>query len=157
MLADRPCGRALQSAKQKPLSAPLRGPQCRKASTPGALLVLFLYFLCATSAAGFFNLEIPFSLFQRVCGSNANNLLRPVSSDEMSPWCWCHLEWGSTRAAGHSRPAVAGGIQSDDSTFPKVCGVDPRFRGNDCVPNDTSTQLKIGLYSAPARQPMAMS
>ncbi|MGA2310724.1 MAG: hypothetical protein ABSG57_14415, partial [Candidatus Bathyarchaeia archaeon] len=24
----------------------------------------------------------------------------------------------------HSRPAMAGGIQSDDSTFPKVCGVD---------------------------------
>jgi hypothetical protein len=23
------------------------------------------------------------------------------------------------------------GIQSDDSTFPKVCGVDSRFRGND--------------------------
>jgi hypothetical protein len=26
-----------------------------------------------------------------------------------------------------SRPA--GGIQSDESTFPKVCGVDSRFRG----------------------------
>ena len=29
-------------------------------------------------------------------------------------------------------PAKAG-IQSDDSTFPKVCGVDSRFRGNDQV------------------------
>jgi hypothetical protein len=27
-------------------------------------------------------------------------------------------------------PAKAG-IQSDDSAFPKVCGVDSRFRGND--------------------------
>jgi hypothetical protein len=35
-------------------------------------------------------------------------------------------------------PAKAG-IQSDDSTFPKVCGVDSRFRGNDCAPNDTTT------------------
>jgi hypothetical protein len=29
-------------------------------------------------------------------------------------------------------PAKAG-IQSDDSTFPKVCGVHSRFRGNDQV------------------------
>jgi hypothetical protein len=29
-------------------------------------------------------------------------------------------------------PAKAG-IQSDDSTFPRVCGVDSRFRGNDQV------------------------
>jgi hypothetical protein len=35
-------------------------------------------------------------------------------------------------------PAEAG-IQSDDSTFPKICGVDSRFRGNDCAPNDTRT------------------
>ncbi len=37
-------------------------------------------------------------------------------------------------------PAKAG-IQSDDSTFPKVCGVDSRFRGNDCLglANDTTT------------------
>jgi hypothetical protein len=41
-------------------------------------------------------------------------------------------------------PAKAG-IQSVDSAFPKVCGVDSRFRGNDCdlqrpcLPNDTST------------------
>jgi hypothetical protein len=64
MLRDRPCGRALQSAKQELFGAPLRGAQCGKASTPGALLVLFLYLLCATSAAGFFNLEIPFSVFE---------------------------------------------------------------------------------------------
>ena len=45
-------------------------------------------------------------------------------------------------------PAKAG-IQSDDSTFPKVCGVDSRFRGNDCglqrpcLANGISTQLKV--------------
>ena len=44
-------------------------------------------------------------------------------------------------------PAKAG-IQSDDSTFPKVCGVDSRFRGNDyglerpCLANDTSTRVR---------------
>jgi hypothetical protein len=41
-------------------------------------------------------------------------------------------------------PAKAG-MQSDDSTFPKVCRVDSRFRGNDCgferpcLTNDTIT------------------
>ena len=44
-------------------------------------------------------------------------------------------------------PAKAG-IQSEDSTFPKACGVDSRFRGNDCglerpcLGNDTTTQLR---------------
>jgi hypothetical protein len=47
-------------------------------------------------------------------------------------------------------PAKAG-IQSDDSTFPKVCGVDSRFRGNDCglqrpcLANDTSTQCSSAI------------
>jgi hypothetical protein len=53
-------------------------------------------------------------------------------------------------------PAKAG-IQSDDSTFPKVCGVDSRpsassgqaFRGNDCAPNDTSTRMLDSLHCAP--------
>jgi hypothetical protein len=80
MLADRPCGRALQSAKQKLFSAPLRGPQRRKAGTPGALLALFLYLLCAASAAGFFNLEIPFSVFQTTFVEYLNTLLTLVSS-----------------------------------------------------------------------------
>jgi hypothetical protein len=58
---------------------------------------------------------------------------------------WCYLEWHALRDAGHSRPATAGGIQFVDSAFPKVCGVDSRFRGNDCdmhrprLANDTST------------------
>jgi len=40
-------------------------------------------------------------------------------------------------------PAKAG-IHSDDSTFPKVCGVDSRFRGNDQVsPNDTNTRRGV--------------
>jgi hypothetical protein len=43
-------------------------------------------------------------------------------------------------------PAKAG-IQSVDSAFPKVCGVDSRFRGNDCslerpcLAHDTTTGL----------------
>jgi hypothetical protein len=58
---------------------------------------------------------------------------------------WCHLR-------DPVIPAKAG-IQSDDSTFLKGCGVDSRFRGNDrCfrgndrrlewipIPNETSTQ-----------------
>jgi hypothetical protein len=42
-------------------------------------------------------------------------------------------------------PAKAG-IQSINSAFPKVCGVDSRFRGNDCdlhcpcIANDTGTE-----------------
>jgi hypothetical protein len=42
-------------------------------------------------------------------------------------------------------PAKAG-IQSVDSAFPKDCGVDSRFRGNDCglerpcLTNDTTTE-----------------
>jgi hypothetical protein len=42
---------------------------------------------------------------------------------------------------------VEAGIQSVDSAFPKVCGVDSRFRGNDCglehpfLANDTATQF----------------
>jgi len=39
---------------------------------------------------------------------------------------------GSLSKRGHSRPAMAGGIQSFDGAFPKVCRVDSRFRGNDC-------------------------
>src|SRR5208337_97972 len=44
-------------------------------------------------------------------------------------------------------PAKAG-IQSEDSAFPKACGVDSRFRGNDrglerpCLPNDTTTPAR---------------
>ena len=47
-------------------------------------------------------------------------------------------------------PAKAG-IQSDDSTFAKVCGVDSRFCGNDCgferpcLANDTSTHEALAL------------
>ena len=50
-------------------------------------------------------------------------------------------------------PAKAG-IQSVDSLYPKTCGVDSRFRGNDrdferpCLANDTST---LGLYATPLR------
>jgi len=49
-------------------------------------------------------------------------------------------------------PAKAG-IQCDDSTFPKVCGVDSRFRGNDCALNDcalydTSTRMLDSLHCA---------
>jgi hypothetical protein len=36
-------------------------------------------------------------------------------------------------------PAKAG-IQSEDSAFPQVCGVDSRFRGNDCAANDTAAK-----------------
>jgi hypothetical protein len=79
MLADRPCDRALQSAKQKLLSAPLHARQCRKASAPGALFVLLLYLLCAASAAGFFNLEILFSVFGRPLRTKYGSLLKPVS------------------------------------------------------------------------------
>jgi hypothetical protein len=51
------------------------------------------------------------------------------------------------RSACHSRPAMAGGIQSFDGAFPKVCRVDSRFRWNDCglhrpgLANDASTRL----------------
>ena len=44
-------------------------------------------------------------------------------------------------------PAKAG-IQSVNSAFPRVCGVDSRFRGNDCgleppcLANDTSTTVR---------------
>ena len=50
-------------------------------------------------------------------------------------------------------PAKAG-IHSVDSAFPKACGVDSRFRGNDCdfdrpcLANDTTT---LGLYARPLR------
>ena len=49
-------------------------------------------------------------------------------------------------------PAKAG-IQSVNSAFPKVCGVDSRFRGNDCglerpcLANDTSAERKTRLTS----------
>src|SRR5208337_1066095 len=41
--------------------------------------------------------------------------------------------------------AEGGGIQSDDRTLPRVCGVDSRFRGNDCAPNNTSTRRETHL------------
>jgi hypothetical protein len=78
-LADRPCGRALQSAKQKLFGAPLRAPHCRKAGTPGTLRVLFLYLLCAVSAAGIFNLEIPLSVLGNITHVYSNSLLTPTS------------------------------------------------------------------------------
>jgi hypothetical protein len=34
---------------------------------------------------------------------------------------------------GHSRPAMAGGIHPVGGAFPMACGVDSRFRGNDCT------------------------
>jgi hypothetical protein len=46
---------------------------------------------------------------------------------------------------------MAGGIQSVDSAFPKVCQVDSRFRGNDCgferpcLANNTSTRTHADL------------
>ena len=45
-------------------------------------------------------------------------------------------------------PAKAG-IQSVNSAFPEVCGVDSRFRGNDCglerpcLANDTTTRALV--------------
>jgi hypothetical protein len=57
--------------------------------------------------------------------------------------------WGFTRDGMPFEtlviPAKAG-IQSANSTFPKVCGIDSRFRGNDCesqrpsLASDTSTE-----------------
>jgi hypothetical protein len=61
-------------------------------------------------------------------------------------------------------PAKAG-IQSVDTAFPKVCGVDSRFRGNDCdlqrpfLAKDTSTKtpanksfsLTPGAFSSPGQ------
>jgi hypothetical protein len=50
-------------------------------------------------------------------------------------------------------PAKAG-IQSVESAFPKVCGVDSRFRGNDCglerpcLANDTTTAGSAGSFQA---------
>ena len=47
-------------------------------------------------------------------------------------------------------PAKAG-IQSFDGAFPKGCGVDSRFRGNDydferpCLANDTGTERRDSL------------
>jgi hypothetical protein len=49
-------------------------------------------------------------------------------------------------------PAKAG-IQSDDSTFPEVSGVDSRFRGNDWrfewdpIPNDANTGNSAAMLS----------
>jgi hypothetical protein len=56
--------------------------------------------------------------------------------------CWCHLGWDP-----FGRPVIPAkaGIRSFDTRFPTVCGVDSRFRGNDCdlkrpcLANDTST------------------
>ena len=48
-------------------------------------------------------------------------------------------------------PAKAG-IQSVKSAFPRVCGVDSRFRGNDCgrerrcLPNDATTRGAAGRH-----------
>ena len=59
--------------------------------------------------------------------------------------------------ASHSRPAMAGGIQSVDTAFPEVCGVDSRFRGNDCdferpcLANDTGTLLWVKLTTSSLR------
>jgi hypothetical protein len=56
-----------------------------------------------------------------------------------------HLRSASFEDAGHSPPAVAGGIQSPGNVFPKACGVDSRSRGNDrslqgsYLANDTCT------------------
>jgi hypothetical protein len=56
-------------------------------------------------------------------------------------------------------PAKAG-IQSVNSAFPKVCGVDSRFRGNDCgleppcLANDTTSSfLVVGQFDAMAAIP----
>jgi hypothetical protein len=43
-----------------------------------------------------------------------------------APRCWCHLEWDPLEPP--VIPAKAG-IQSDDSTFPKACGVDSSRHG----------------------------
>jgi hypothetical protein len=42
-------------------------------------------------------------------------------------------------------PAKAG-IQSDHSTFPKACGVDSRFRGNDCIQFSLTSLIKDLLF-----------
>jgi hypothetical protein len=42
-------------------------------------------------------------------------------------------------------PAKAG-IQSDDSTFPKACGLDSRFRGNDCIQFSLTSLLNDPLF-----------
>jgi hypothetical protein len=64
--------------------------------------------------------------------------------------------WGGIpfRNACHSRPAMAGGIQSFDGALPKVCRVDSRFRWNDCglqrpgLANDASTRLSCPMFLA---------
>jgi hypothetical protein len=43
-------------------------------------------------------------------------------------------------------------IQPEDSTLLKVCGVDSHFRGNDCAPNDTTTQ-RCGISSVSGTAP----
>ncbi len=65
--------------------------------------------------------------------------VKNIGPNSDNPGCWCHLEWDPIEPP--VIPAKAG-IQSDDSTFPKACGVDSRFRGNDCLglANDTTTQ-----------------
>ena len=41
---------------------------------------------------------------------------------------------------------VKAGIQSDDSAFPKACGVDSRFRGNDCIQFSLTSLLNDPLF-----------
>jgi hypothetical protein len=97
-----------------------------------------------------------FSFTRRLVPYNYSNDASWTSQIEAGAGAGVIWNGGSTRAAGHSRPAIAGGIQPDDSTFPTVCGVDSRpsassgqaFRGNDCglerpcLANDTSIRVR---------------
>jgi hypothetical protein len=54
---------------------------------------------------------------------------------------------GLRSVENHPTPVIPAkaGIQSDDRTFPKVCGVDSRFRGNDEVGFSLSRVSKGGF------------
>ena len=74
----------------------------------------------------------PGSIAFQPCGSKHAVLYNFHIQDEGGLPCLSHagVIWNRDPLKPPVIPAKAG-IQSDDSTFPKVCRVDYRFRGND--------------------------
>jgi hypothetical protein len=72
---------------------------------------------------------MPFSIFQLIFVEIFNTLLRPMSRGRKVPMVQVSFGMGihSSRRSFPSRSA--GGIQSDDSAYPKVCGVDSSRHG----------------------------
>ncbi|MGA2608271.1 MAG: hypothetical protein ABSH01_12540 [Terriglobia bacterium] len=54
---------------------------------------------------------------------------------------WCHLEWGSTRAAGHSRPALREESTPTTAHFRRFAEWIPAFAGMTAASNAHVSQM----------------